>query len=170
MKPDKKGGAGERGRELFKKGGILWLAVLLGLVLLLLPTGKKEEKAEPTEDGQRLSLSETEARLSELLSQVEGAGRVEVLLAEETGARQVLAQNETYRESATPDTEVVVLSGSDGEEPVTLQVIAPGYRGAVIVAEGGGDPAVALALTRAVGAVTGLGADKITVMKMTGSN
>ena len=40
------------------------------------------------------------------------------------------------------------------------------YCGAVIVAEGGEDPTVALALTRAVSAVTGLGADRITVMKM----
>ena len=82
----------------------------------------------------------------------------------------MLAENRQSRaqgDASETETETVVLSSDDGgEEPVTLQLFAEQYRGAVIVAEGGGDPSVALALTRAVSAATGLGADKITVMKM----
>ena len=73
------------------------------------------------------------------------------------------------RTGATRETEtetVVISRGSGGEETVVLEIRAEQYRGAVVVCEGGDDPGVVLALTRAVSAATGLGADRITVMKM----
>ena len=42
----------------------------------------------------------------------------------------------------------------------------PKYQGAIILAMGADDPAVKLAIVDAVSNVTGLGADKISVLKM----
>ena len=55
--------------------------------------------------------------------------------------------------------------GSGAQEPVTLQELGPGYQGALVVAQGGDDPQVRLALSEAVSALTGLGMDKISICK-----
>ena len=60
---------------------------------------------------------------------------------------------------------VVISRGSGSEETVALQEIAPQYQGALVVCPGGGDPAVRLQLSEAVSALTGLGADRITICK-----
>ena len=81
--------------------------------------------------------SQQERRIAEVLSAMAGAGRVEVALY--------------YAPQSTP------AFASSAETTPT---------GAVIVAEGAGQPSVKLALTNAVMSLTGLGADKITVIKM----
>ena len=93
-------------------------------------------------------------------------------LTVDRGTETVLASDTTLSYSgatAAPDdytrsTETVVLSGSDGGVVVT-QEVWPRYRGALVVCEGGGDPAVQLSVVQAVGALTGLGSDKISVVK-----
>lgn len=161
---------GLRVRELLEKRWIVWVPVLAGALLLLLPGKRGAEDTGSREETEALpACEELEARLETVLSQVEGAGKVAVLLSPERGQQSVPAENSRLRQDGTEterEEEILVISDGDGEETVTLQVLAEQYRGAVIVAEGGGDPGVALALTRAVSAATGLGADRITVMKM----
>ena len=60
---------------------------------------------------------------------------------------------------------VVISSGSGTQETVLVQQVYPRFQGALVVAEGGGNPTVRLNLTEAVAALTGLGADKISVCK-----
>ena len=57
---------------------LVWLVILAGLILLLLPTGEKEGEArEETEQTQSaFDLAATEARLSQALSKIHGAGEV----------------------------------------------------------------------------------------------
>ena len=61
---------------------LVWLVILAGLILLLLPTGEKEGEArEETEQTQSaFDLAATEARLSQALSKIHGAGEVTVVL------------------------------------------------------------------------------------------
>ena len=54
-------------------------------------------------------------------------------------------------------------SGVEGT--VTLQQLSPQFQGALVVCSGGGEPTVQLRLVEAVSALTGLGADKISVCK-----
>lgn len=89
------------------------LALLIGLIILLLPTGGGK-------DGEKLALSE-EQRISEILENTEGVGRAKVLLSEQ---------------------------------------------GAIIVCDGASDPETKLNVTNAVKAYTGLGCDKIQVLKL----
>ena len=53
--------------------------------------------------------------------------------------------------------------GSGSQETVTVQEIYPRYQGALLVCAGGDDPTVRLQLTEAMSALTGLGADKISI-------
>ena len=165
-------------RLLLPLRGALWkyryvlLVVLVGAVLLLLPTGCGA-RAQPdgTAAGAALDYdpSELEARLEAVLSRVEGAGEVEVVLTVRSGPRQVLAEDRTQeregdRESGESTT-VLLSRGSAGEETVAVEQRSPQFRGALVVCSGGDDPAVRLTLTQAVSAVTGLGADRISICK-----
>ena len=61
---------------------------------------------------------------------------------------------------------VVITDASRAQSGLVSQVLPPVYLGAVIVCQGGDLPAVRLAVVEAVGAATGLTADKISVLKM----
>ena len=142
---------------------LVWLVILAGLILLLLPTGEKEGEArEETEQTQSaFALAATESRLSQALSKIHGA----VVLTVANGPRQILAENVDRDGSQGEEkTETVVLSrGSGSQETVTVQEIYPRYQGALLVCAGGDDPTVRLQLTEAMSALTGLGADKISI-------
>ena len=140
---------------------LVWLVILAGLILLLLTTGEKEGEArEETEQTQSAF-----DRLSQALSKIHGAGEVTVVLTVANGPRQILAENVDRDGSQGEEkTETVVLSrGSGSQETVTVQEIYPRYQGALLVCAGGDDPTVRLQLTEAMSALTGLGADKISI-------
>ena len=148
------------------------LIMLVGVLLLLLPDSdraaeKGEQAAAAVEED--FSVEALEKKLESTLSEIDGAGQVQVMLTVQSGMKRVLAQDESLeqedsavkRESQT----VVVSTGSGMQETVLVQQIYPQFQGALVVATGGGDPAVQLKLTEAVAALTGLGADKISICK-----
>lgn len=150
------------------------LVLLAGVLLLLLPGGKDEGRTAsgvPTAVGESdpFRVSEMEERLEKALSQVEGAGEVTVVLTLRESPRAVLAQDGRAVEGGgqiSRETSTVLLSrGSGVQEPVPLTRLAPTWQGAVVVARGADDPRVRLTLSEAVSALTGLGADKISICK-----
>lgn len=150
-----------------EKYRVALLVILAGLVLLLLPMGGQEEpiQEEAAQDAQ-FDLAVLEDRLEEALSKIDGAGEVTVVLTIQNGPRQVLAQNVDRGSGEEETTSTVVLSrGSSTQETVTVQELYPSYQGALLVCEGGDDPEVRLKLTEATSALTGLGADKISISK-----
>ena len=76
---------------------------------------------------------------------------------------------EMGQETSTDVETVLVSKGSGTELPVVVQTIGPTYQGALIVCEGADSAQVQLNMVNAVSSLTGLGADKITVMKMKAS-
>ena len=108
--------------------------------------------------------------LAKLLSKIDGAGRVEVLLSLEYGAESYYQSDE--KTSSSGDTEsreqTIVLYQPDSTQrlPAVRKTRYPVYRGAVVVCEGAGSPSVELAIVQAVSRLTGLGSDKISVIKM----
>lgn len=155
-------------RVSWQRYRLVWVVILVGMVLLILPTGGEKDDQPMQEATQSaFNLEETEIRLSQALSKIQGAGEVTVVLTVANGPRQVLAQDmDRKREEGEEKTETVVLSrGSGSQETVTVQEVYPRYQGALLVCAGGDDPAVRLQLTQAVSALTGLGADKISISK-----
>lgn len=147
---------------------LVWLVILAGLILLLLPTGEKETvQEEPQRAQTAFDLDAMEERLSQALSKIQGAGEVTVVLTVANSSRQILAED-VDRDTAggQEKTQTVVLSrGSGNQETVTIQEVYPRYQGALLVCAGGDDPNVRLQLTQAMSALTGLGADKISISK-----
>lgn len=150
-----------------EKYRLVWLVILAGLILLTLPMGEEEEPIQetPTTTTQ-FDLAALENRLEEALSKIDGAGEVTVVLTIQNGPRQVLAQDVDRRTGEGENTETVILSrGSSAQETVAVQELYPSYQGALLICEGGDDPDVRLKLTEATSALTGLGADKISISK-----
>ncbi len=146
------------------------LVVAAGVMLLLLPTGDGgKEEARPEEAAEAFDVAAFEKKLEEALSQVDGAGKVRVVLTLDSGSRKVLAQDrEQDGEGGGSASVVTVGRGSGTQAVVPLQVLSPSFRGALVVCPGGGEPRVALALTQAVSALTGLGSDRIAVCRAGG--
>lgn len=155
------------GSTALRQHRLVWLLLLSGLLLLALPLNREEETE--TEASREVTpafdLAETETRLAQALSQIEGAGEVTVLLSLANGPRQVLAQDIRQDTGRGETVETVVLSRGGSQETLVVQELSPRYQGAVLVCPGGDDPAVRLQLTEATSALTGLGADKISISK-----
>lgn len=157
-------------RVSWKKYRLVWLVICGGLLLILLPAGRGEAEEGETvspEAAETFDVSAAENRMAEALSKIEGAGEVTVVLTIQNGPKQILAEDtELGGNPAESRRETVVLSkGSSQEETVTVQEISPQYQGALVVCPGGDDPEVRLKLTEGVTALTGLGADKISISK-----
>ena len=156
---------GRRLRDSLGRYRLVWAVILAGAILLLLPSGEKRQEAETKTETASFDLTATEQRLAETLSKIDGAGEVTVMLTVRDSPRKVLAQNRQNGETDERAETVVLSRGSGTQETVTVQEVYPVYRGAVLVCAGGDDPQVRLELTRAVSALTGLGADKISISK-----
>lgn len=161
-----------------KKYKYAFLVLLIGAALLLLPFGKKEQEqaAQPaqTEPAETDYARQTEDRLTEILLQIEGAGRVRVMLTLARGAEtQYQCDTKTSSEQTSAGTQttqerktVILSQGSAYDEAAISSVIYPQFQGALIVSEGADNAAVRWNILCAVSALTGLGADRITVVKM----
>ena len=112
-----------RAGKLLEKNKALLLLLLLGAALLLLPNAGGETRGGP---GEKAQFDDDEEKLCAVLEQIEGCGRVYVLLR------------------------------SDRE----------GDGGAVVVCDGADSASVTLEIVRAVSAYTGLGSNRIIVLKM----
>lgn len=147
------------------------IVIGVGVLLLLVPLSSEPESDDDKNPilEEDYSVEALEEQLETILAEIDGAGRVNVMLTVESGMRRIFAQDTSIEQenaSAQREIETVVVSSGTGiQETVLVQQIYPKFQGALIVAEGGGDPSVQLRLTEAVAALTGLGADKISVCK-----
>lgn len=158
----------QRWKGALKQYQAVLLVIVVGAALLLLPSGGRDspnhQETPVQEEGVSFDLEAFEKKLAQALSQVEGAGDVRVVLTLDGGSRQVLARNqEQDRDGGGNSTVATVGRGSGTQEVVPLQVVAPQFRGALVVCPGGGNAQVRLRLVEAVSALTGLGADRISI-------
>ena len=160
-----------KAKEVLGKYQYVLLLLLVGALLFSLPIGRENPDSGSNDTardgGEDVSLpwSDLEGRLEHALSQIEGAGKVQVILTMKEGPRQVLAQEGKVGENSHETTTVLASQSGGTREPVKVQEVGPSYQGALVVAQGADDPRVRLDITQAVSALTGLGADKITICK-----
>lgn len=140
--------------------------LLIGIVFMLIPSVETQKTVheEPVlNDSPTVSVEE---QLGTLLSKIQGAGRVEIMLSYASGT-ETLYHTDTDIEGDTVNSTTVLITGSDrGESALVSRVDPPQYLGAIVLCQGGDSAAVRLAITEAVSKYTGLGADQIAVLKM----
>ena len=150
------------------------LVLLLGVALMLLPFGKKEEapEAEVQEDTltDEAYAQALEQRLEDMLCQVSGAGQVRVMLTLQTGSRTEYQTDTQISDSETQSQEerktVILSEGSAYDKAAVSAVQYPRFQGALILCQGADQSTVRLSLVNAVAALTGLSSGQITVIKM----
>ena len=144
------------------------IILVIGLVLMLIPFGSKTE----VQTIPKISSEEepdVTAELTKILCQIKGAGKVSVMLSVKTGKTTVYQNDEdiTGGESGSIRQDTVIITDENRVQSGLVQhIVAPEYRGAIIVCEGADKPEVRLHIIEAVSSITGLGTDKITVLKM----
>ncbi|MBE6977207.1 MAG: hypothetical protein E7438_00995 [Ruminococcaceae bacterium] len=146
------------------------LVILAGILLLTLP-GKKKENSTATDPVALTGPSEDlTLELTEILQQIKGVGRVQVLLTISKG-EQTHYQEDSDQSTDETGTDirtetVIIRDADDRESALIIQVIPPEYLGAIVVCDGADDASVKLAVLEAVAKATGLRSDRISVLKM----
>lgn len=144
------------------------LIIGAGILLMLLPT-QSETKQETDLTVQTKTDAPVEERLEQILCQIRGVGKVQVLITEQTGSETVYQVDEDRTEgdgSLRTKKETVIVSGGGVQSGLIQTVTPPTYLGAIVVCQGAGSPEVRLAVANAVSAVTGIGMDRISVLEM----
>ena len=134
------------------------------------------------EENSSTSIDDIVVNLEEILSKINGVGKVKVMITYSETSKTVPVYNEESTEENTEETdseggtrkvtqtdvkkEVVYEEDDNGKKLITQSVISPSIEGAIITAEGAGDPTVKTNIIQAVGAVTGLSTHKIQVFQM----
>jgi stage III sporulation protein AG len=147
---------------------LLVLMGLAGLVLLAfsawLPADDAAQPA-PAQETAADYATQLESRLTALIRCVDGAGDTAVMVTLESGSESVYA-TDTDRDGGSTH----VLLGSGGADGLVETVQTPRVLGVAVVCEGGGTAAVQNRVTALVEALTGVGANHITVAKMASTN
>ena len=189
----------------------LMIALLAGIFLVVssLPFGGKEEAGERNSgtdknvsddsgsgDGEGISESEAEGvaaaamdeyvrlqekRLREILENVEGVGRTDVMitlaaseekktLKDEDNKDDYTKENDSaggqrISESSQMENETVLIENGQGKEPYVVQITSPKIQGIVVVAQGSDNSSVDAEIIRAAQALFSIESHKIMVMK-----
>ena len=145
-----------------------------GLLLMLLPTGKRSTQAVQTaaQAAQTQELTPSQEEMEAILSRIDGVGRVDLLLTLRTSGASVYQTDTRTVTSGSGTTEecqtVFGQTSGSGKEPVVQTTLAPQYQGALVVCDGADRASVRLAVVQAVTSLTGLGSNHIAVVKMKG--
>lgn len=163
---------------LLSKYKYVLIVLLAGIVCLTWPSRDRaapETEAPAAPDAsERQEIVQLQREMEDILGKMQGVGELRLMLTLDQGSSKALAQDASLRykgQPATPEdydrsaSTVVISKSGSGESVVVLHETYPRFRGALVVCQGGGDPAVRLAVIEAVSALTGLGSDKISVVK-----
>lgn len=166
-----------------KKRGQLLVFLIVAAVLVLAMSGKngneKEKAAKGGElDTEKFDISEytaeTEKRLCDILSKIDGAGHVEVMVAFDTIYERVPAKNLTQDRSKNKEGEknsdetrteesVPAFGTGSAEQPYVLKEKMPLPSGVAVAASGAGSERVRLDIYEAVKALYGISGNRIKV-------
>lgn len=160
---------GTKAVDFLKKYKYVALITLIGIFLMMIPEEKTIE-TQPLQDGIVQEENNLQDNLREILQQIEGAGKVDVLLAEASG-QEIIYQLDEDKSISAEDSkikkETVIITDSNRDETgLVSKIIAPIYQGAIVVCQGGDRAEVRLAIVEAVSRVTGLPSHQISVLKM----
>ena len=156
--------------KAFEKYKYVWIVLVIGMVMMTIPTKPNNEEDRMPQSSCTEYTADISSQLECILCRISGAGDVKVMLTILHGERTIYQTDSMYTQSENDTdsrTETVLITDNQRNETGLIhQKNPPTYQGAIILAQGADVPAVKLAIVNAVSNVTGLGADKITVLKM----
>ncbi len=143
-----------------KRNKFVFLILAVGIAFMLIPSREEvTEESEPTQATVQRNISE---ELAQILSQIKGAGKVQVMLTVKTGRTTVYQ----FDQDSNGQNTVIITNADRAQEGLIQRTDPPQYLGAIVVCTGADSAAVRLSIIEAVSKVTGLGTDRISVLKM----
>ncbi|MGN1116323.1 MAG: hypothetical protein ACI4TH_07140 [Candidatus Ornithomonoglobus sp.] len=134
------------------------LILIIGIAFIALPGLFSGSGTEKDDNAVTQYLGEEE-RLSEILSEIDGAGHVSVMISYVSTMEKDLAYD--------GERERIVTSGGD---VVVKREVYPEVKGVIVIADGAGDPSVRQTIKEAVTAVTGAAANHVCVYSSSNNN
>lgn len=134
------------------------------------------ENTENTSAGDDLS-----AQMESVLSTIQGAGTVRVMITYASGSEIVPATSENTEKTTTESsqngnaqnsettkkqTDVVTIQNQSNSNALVLKEKTPEVKGVIVIAEGAGDISVRMNILKAVQTLLNITADKVDVFKM----
>lgn len=166
-----------------KKNKVLIIVIIIAILVLAFGNfGGENKNSQKTVTEKESSLqiedyiAENESRLEEILTAVQGAGRVKVMITVSEKSEKVVATDKksqtkqevekenSVRDSVQESTTVIYGSGTE-ENPFVIKEKLPAISGVVVAATGAGDEGVKLELYEAVKALYGLSGHRIKIVK-----
>ncbi|MCB6364611.1 hypothetical protein LI291_00185 [Intestinibacillus massiliensis] len=159
------------------------LVLFAGLLILALGAPQKEAapasaqeardaaSADGTAQDGGFDLTAFEEKLQQDVSRISGVGRVSLSLSLKSTEEAVYAadirQSSQNTETTSYESALSIVSdGSYGQQPILVKKQYPTFRGALVLCDGADNDTVRLAVTDAVSTMCGIGADKVSVLKM----
>lgn len=166
--------------EKLKNDRKMTVMLILGVigVILILISEFIAEKPKNTDNEQVQSSffdyeSDIENRLCDIISQINGAGRVNVMVTLKSGEEKKYAYNEVFQakndensSDSKTENEYVVIDGEKGDECVLLKTEFPEIQGVIVVCDGGDNSVIKNDITNAVSALLNISTNNISVIKM----
>lgn len=150
-----------------------------GLIPDATPGNAEQRQNDPSKSEY---VSELEEKLTGILTEIQNAGKVSVMITLKTGTEIIPAKDESITDKTTDEKDVeggtrniiekntsdqVVFMNDQGgtSKPLVLKEVNPEIKGVIIVAEGAKDPKVKLQLTEAVQTVLDVPAYRVSVFE-----
>lgn len=169
-----------------KEQWIILFIIGLLLVVIAMPSGtaskEKKNTTENTDNTQTLwndtnNTDELERKLEQILGQMDGVGKVSVMITLASSTEKVVEKELQNRSSVSKDNDTTVTETSDtseaavysdtseGSTPYVKQEISPKVQGVLVVADGGDNAVIVENITEVVQALFDVDTHKIRVMK-----
>lgn len=158
---------------------IIVIAVMLLIYFSTFSSGDEQSGGteQTAQSQQTFSAASEEEKLVKVLSQIQGAGKVEVMITYEGTSEKIPAYNSDTQTSSTSEeadgTNRVIENAIESKQPLTEEggavVISekrPEVLGVIVVAEGAGDMNVKMELQRAVSTALGVSAQQVDIFVM----
>lgn len=153
---------------------ILLIIVVVALILLPSASGSSNQSSVSKYTTTAEYVANLEGKLESVLGSIKGAGQVKVMVSVENGPELIFATNTDENTTTTTSTDDVVtnvtvekdpiiISTSNGDEPLILYEKLPDIKGVIVVSSGASDTYVKLQLISAVQAVLGISSNQIEV-------
>ncbi len=178
-------------REIKKEYWIVLLLVGILIMTVVFPSEKdtsvsvltEPDAADSESTAQTWEIQQYEEKLESLLGQMEGAGKVKVMITESVSRENIVEKDAPYTISLSQNGEdgdngnknqqenreestVFQRDNQGNETPYVKKTLAPRIEGVLVLAQGGDNAVVAANITEAVMALFDIEAHKIKVMKM----
>lgn len=183
----------DEGNNKKKIENLVFLLIILIVVLVAINFiwNDKKENVKTTDNNKKLAIqeetkkdsdSDLKEQLEDILQNINGVGKVKVLITysqtsqvlplynEDTSKKDTEEKDKTGGTRIVTETDTkkdVIFQETNGTKmPITQSVISPKVEGAIITAQGANNMAVKTDIIQAVEAVTGLSSHKIQVFTM----